>query len=575
LERTLLAPLPEPGAAPAPTDKLPRAAIEDFVFRHGVPDRPHLRSLMWKLLLGYLPWDRSQWRSSLARSRASYAEFVAEVTVDPYAEATVDPLTGARVAEAPAPTVVAAGPAAAAAAAASTAAPAPGGITRPVRVPLKQTVVTGDDPLSGLAGPSSLSSSSSSASAAAGSGSGSGASSGPGSGKKNDWAQYFADEEIRAEIEKDVKRTYSALHFFQLPAHPDDKEAVVRRITQEALAEAATKRERALRVRAAAGGAAAAGAGAGGSTDLFSDTVSTQAADVLYAKSSKKRNSLSTGVVEVTASTDKGPDCHHDLLRRLLFLYAKLNPGIRYVQGMNEILAPIYYVFANDPDPFSRGLGRSTAAERAAAAAAEATGAAPLPRIYSDAEADAFFVFTNVMAEVRDRFIKSLDHSDSGVLAVVERLNKRVRAVDPDLWAHLDKCGVDPRFYSFRWLTLLVSQEFELPEVLRIWDSFFADGERFDFHVYFCCAMLVCVRDTVLAGEFSDILHVLQQYPVTDVQHVLAVAHDLKECAVRGVRSRFTGLTRAQALVRSVQESKFTQFFKASIASFNNNGDGK
>jgi Rab-GTPase-TBC domain len=31
-------------------------------------------------------------------------------------------------------------------------------------------------------------------------------------------------------------------------------------------------------------------------------------------------------------------------------IFAKLNPGIRYVQGMNEVLAPIFYVFKNDPD---------------------------------------------------------------------------------------------------------------------------------------------------------------------------------------------------------------------------------
>lgn len=27
-----------------------------------------------------------------------------------------------------------------------------------------------------------------------------------------------------------------------------------------------------------------------------------------------------------------------------------MNPGIRYVQGMNEVLAPLYYVFRTDPN---------------------------------------------------------------------------------------------------------------------------------------------------------------------------------------------------------------------------------
>lgn len=36
------------------------------------------------------------------------------------------------------------------------------------------------------------------------------------------------------------------------------------------------------------------------------------------------------------------------VVARVLFIYAKLNPGQGYVQGMNEIIGPIYYVFAND-----------------------------------------------------------------------------------------------------------------------------------------------------------------------------------------------------------------------------------
>lgn len=39
---------------------------------------------------------------------------------------------------------------------------------------------------------------------------------------------------------------------------------------------------------------------------------------------------------------------HFDVLSRILYVYAKTNPGIRYVQGMNEVLAPIYYIFRND-----------------------------------------------------------------------------------------------------------------------------------------------------------------------------------------------------------------------------------
>ena len=50
-----------------------------------------------------------------------------------------------------------------------------------------------------------------------------------------------------------------------------------------------------------------------------------------------------------------GQEAHWEVVERVLFLYAKLNPGQSYVQGMNEIIGPIYYTFASDPDVRWRG----------------------------------------------------------------------------------------------------------------------------------------------------------------------------------------------------------------------------
>ena len=83
---------------------------------------------------------------------------------------------------------------------------------------------------------------------------------------------------------------------------------------------------------------------------------------------------------------------HCDVLSRILFIYAKLNPGIRYIQGMNEILAPIYYVYSQDSNEYF--------SERA--------------------EIDTFFSFVNIMAELRDNFLRSLDDTSLGIKAKVQ-----------------------------------------------------------------------------------------------------------------------------------------------------------
>jgi hypothetical protein len=41
-------------------------------------------------------------------------------------------------------------------------------------------------------------------------------------------------------------------------------------------------------------------------------------------------------------------DYHWEAVERILFVYSKLNKAVGYVQGMNEILGPLYYVLAND-----------------------------------------------------------------------------------------------------------------------------------------------------------------------------------------------------------------------------------
>jgi len=92
-------------------------------------------------------------------------------------------------------------------------------------------------------------------------------------------------------------------------------------------------------------------------------------------------------------------------LARVLFIYAKLNPGVRYVQGMNEVLAVIYYCFwsfGDDSILYSKYL-----------------------------ESDLFFCFNNLMIEIRDGFMRELDEESSGISGKVRSFANILRAIDP------------------------------------------------------------------------------------------------------------------------------------------------
>jgi TBC1 domain family member 13 len=50
--------------------------------------------------------------------------------------------------------------------------------------------------------------------------------------------------------------------------------------------------------------------------------------------------------------------------------------------------------------------------------------------------------------------------------------------------AVLKEQGIQPSFYSVRWLTTLLSREFNLADTVRLWDSLFADTDRHPFLSY-------------------------------------------------------------------------------------------
>ncbi|KAJ6673201.1 TBC1 DOMAIN FAMILY MEMBER 13-LIKE [Salix viminalis] len=188
---------------------------------------------------------------------------------------------------------------------------------------------------------------------------------------------------------------------------------------------------------------------------------------------------------------------NREAMRSILLLFAKLNPAIRYVQGMNEVLAPIFYVFSTDTD------------EKNAV----------------NAEADSFFCFVRLLSDSVDHFCQQLDNSPVGILSTLSRLAELLKENDEELWKHLEfTTKVKPQFYAFRWITLLLTQEFNFQSILRIWDSLLSNPFGIqDMLLRICCAMLLCMKSRLLSGDFAANLRLLQHYPDINIEHLLRV----------------------------------------------------
>ena len=71
---------------------------------------------------------------------------------------------------------------------------------------------------------------------------------------------------------------------------------------------------------------------------------------------------------------------------------------------------------------------------------------------------------------------------------------------------------MDSRYYALRWLSVLLAMEFEFPDVLRLWDSFLSDPNKFSFVTFFAIAMIILVRDQILKNDFAHNMQLLQHY---------------------------------------------------------------
>ena len=139
--------------------------------------------------------------------------------------------------------------------------------------------------------------------------------------------------------------------------------------------------------------------------------------------------------------------------------------------------------------------------------------------------------FQNMLTFLGDNFCRSLDFDrDSGVTHTMRTFSRIFRACDPELWDYVTiQAQVRPEFYAFRWCTLLLTQEFLVPDVLRIWDFLLSFGSNLPHAVFYTSvAMLIFMREEILDMEsMSQILVFLQQYPPTDISEMLIVAQKL------------------------------------------------
>lgn len=139
---------------------------------------------------------------------------------------------------------------------------------------------------------------------------------------------------------------------------------------------------------------------------------------------------------------------HLFAMREILLTYNEYNVNLGYVQGMTDLLSPLYVKFQNEPLTF--------------------------------------WAFAKYMERMERNFVRD----QSGMKKQMVTLNELVQFTLPNLYKHLGRCESTDLFFFFRMLLVWFKREFEWDDVLRLWEILWTDLYSGQYHLFFALAVL-------------------------------------------------------------------------------------
>ena len=212
----------------------------------------------------------------------------------------------------------------------------------------------------------------------------------------------------------------------------------------------------------------------------------------------KRKNWDFSNIEEVYKYDNFENETHTDVLKRILFTYSSILQDVSYHQGMNEILAPIYYTFSYDK--------------------------LYLEENEEDIEADSFWSFYFLLNGIKNNF----EENQEGLFYKSEILSECVKIVDEDVYNKLLEKNIKCEFFCLRWFVVLFGQDFDMGDVIRIWDFVFSNENKNYLLFYVCLAVINLRRNVIINGEMNEILQGFQNLRDLMCDDVIFLAVDIR-----------------------------------------------
>ena len=193
-----------------------------------------------------------------------------------------------------------------------------------------------------------------------------------------------------------------------------------------------------------------------------------------------------------------------DVLKRILFIYAKKYPEVAYVQGLNLILANMFYVFSQDENPYFN----------------------------LSAEEDTFFCFELFLHNFKDIYNQEKDRTEKGIKKIINYIKFLLYIVDCEVFYNLNNMKIDIYMFLFKWYTVFFFFLFEFSVTLKLWDNFVCNENKEEYLIHLCLSSILIKKEDLLSRDTGTILQALQTFQGEDLDLILYKVPDIKESLI-------------------------------------------
>ena len=122
----------------------------------------------------------------------------------------------------------------------------------------------------------------------------------------------------------------------------------------------------------------------------------------------------------------------------------------------------------------------------------------------------------------------NFEENQEGLFYKSEILSECVKIVDEDVYNKLLEKNIKCEFFCLRWFVVLFGQDFDMGDVIRIWDFVFSSENKNYLLFYVCLAVINLRRNVIINGEMNEILQGFQNLRDLMCDDVIFLAVDIR-----------------------------------------------